>query len=161
MPKSPVKSDPSPSKTFGDSLKFTFPRQGGIEVTVQKTDISLLNVDAVVCPESLNCRGDCIIAKSIQTVLNNNSIWKDAQRRNHQWLSAFISPVRPGMPYKYVILVFSPRWIRTTAKVEFESDLRKCVQNIFDQIKSTDIQSIALPVLGIGKSCYMNYKKFI
>ena len=151
IPQSPVKTNQGPSKTFDDSLKFTFPRKNGIELSAQQADISLLNVDAVVCPESVSCKGDGSIAKSIQLVLNNSTIWNDAQKRKPQLLSVFKSSVVPGMPYKHVILVFSPKWSRSTARGKFETEVRTCTRNIFNELKHTDIRSIALPILGIGR----------
>ena len=129
----------------------TFMSDTGIEIVVAKGDISMLNVDAVVCPEDISCSGADRIARSIRDALGDTLIWTKAKQNNPKPAMVLTMPTNHKLFCKYVIFVFSPLWKKGMNFTKFNGEIKEIISKVFEQSRSAHIQSVAFPLIGIGK----------
>lgn len=151
---------PDPVNEKGSTDLIEYVSDKGINIIACKGDISLLIVDAVVCPEHTNCQGVNSIARSIKSVVGNDSVWVEAKQRHPKPLSILRMPTKTEAPYKYVFLVFSHRWNREllftrtrnqTLNLEtYWASIRRIILEVLKDSEHAAIRSISFPLIGVG-----------
>lgn len=133
----------------GFSCVESFISDKGINIIVRKGDIAMLNVDAIVCPENVDCSGNTYIAKSIKSVLSDDSVWKKAKTRAPIPESVLRIHIAHGLLYKYVLLAFTPLWQKGMNRKVFEQQIRRIIQRVFEESNTVALCSIAFPLIGV------------
>ena len=124
-----------------------------IKVLLYKGDLLAENVDAIVCPQDKNCLNYTQIAKELikrgneryKSDMNN---WKSYDKPRLS--QAVEMDTHESFPFKYVLHAVPPRWGEASSYL-FDNDLKDTLVNVFFKAANLRLNSIALPVMGVGK----------
>lgn len=137
-----------------------FPKQyktaKGIKLFIVEDNITKLSVDAIVCPQDEDLRRFGAIAKMIEKSCDEEY----KKRVLHKMSRISMTEVKKckatpkGLPFRYVVHAVAPRWDKSVVRDQqkFMKDLELTICNIIRHASdSKEINTVALPVLGIGK----------
>lgn len=139
-----------------DNFKCQFIVDNGLKVHVVQEDITKMNVDVVVCPQDGMCQSKGGIAKAIERVSDEQYKKKMYGMRQISKCEVRRYMASPAvLPFKNVLHAVSPLFDNYAARNRdnFEKELALAIRNILRNcMESSVLQTIAIPVLGVGKS---------
>jgi hypothetical protein len=148
-------SDSNKAQTTVGKFQKQYIAGKDLRINIVQEDITKMTVDIIVCPQDDNCLSKGGIAKAIFNV--SNEYYRTAvvgmkivKRCECRKIKA--SPV--SLPYKGVLHTVAPRWDYHAIKDNktFMKELVLTIHNIIQYCSDSDtVNSVAIPVLGIGK----------
>ena len=126
-----------------------------LRINIVQEDITKMTVDIIVCPQDDNCLSKGGIAKAISKV--SDAWYRRAvlgMKRVSKCEVRKIKASPESLPYKGVLHTVAPRWDNHAVKDNktFEKQLKLTIYNIVQHCSdSVTVNSVAIPVLGIGK----------
>lgn len=129
-----------------------------LKVYVVKEDIIKLTVSTIVCPQDDNCSNKGAIARAIERI--SDEPYKNAVMNQKRFSKGDVRRVKASpstLPFQYVLHVIPPRFGNDAVSYlnRFQKDLECCIKSIVRHCSDkSDVTSLAIPVLGIGKDGY-------
>ena len=126
-----------------------------LRIKIVQEDITKMTVDIIVCPQDDNCLSKGGIAKAISNVSNEG--YRTAvvgMKRVSKCEVRKIKASPTSLPFKGVLHTVTPRWDKHAVKDNktFMKELSLTIRNIVQHCSdSGTVNSVAIPVLGIGK----------
>jgi hypothetical protein len=118
-------------------------------------DITKMTVDIIVCPQDYYCRSKEGIARAISKV--SNGWYRNAVSDMKRVSKCEVRKIKASpysLPFKGVLHTVAPRWDKHAVKDNktFMKELSLTIRNIIQYCSdSYTVNSVAIPVLGIGK----------
>ena len=126
-----------------------------LRINIVQEDITKMTVDIIVCPQDDLCRSKGGIAMAISKVSDDwyrSAVFGMNRVRKCEVRKIKASPT--SLPFKGVLHTVAPRWDKHAVKDNktFEKQLKLTIYNIVQHCSdSVTVNSVAIPVLGIGK----------
>ena len=148
-------SDSNKAQTTVGKFQKQYIAGKDLRINIVQEDITKMTVDIIVCPQDDYCLSKEGIAKAIYKVSN---MWYrravlDMKRVNRCEVKKILaSPTY--LPFKGVLHTVAPRWDNHAIKDNktFMKELSLTIRNIVQYCSdSRTVNSVAIPVLGIGK----------
>ena len=125
---------------------------GDVKIYVQGGNITAIGVDGIICSQDQECTGRGQIAKNLYK--NSGEKYKQALSKAMEnrplMYKTRIVDTHGELSARYVIHAVPPRWSQYKDRDYFMKCMTKVVEAIFDDVQNTRLQSIAIPLLGIG-----------
>ena len=126
-----------------------------LRINIVQEDITKMTVDIIVCPQDDNCLSKGGIAKAISKVSDawyRSAVFGMKRVNRCEVKKILASPT--SLPFKGVLHTVAPRWDKHAVKDNktFMKELSLTIRNIVQHCSdSGTVNSVAIPVLGIGK----------
>lgn len=127
-----------------------------LKLEVKTGDITKCEIDGIVCPQNEYLSNLGRIAKEIEKI-GGHEYKTDLLKLPFMKLTGAKRMMAPTKsPWKYVIQSVPPRWnlVATRNPKGFEQNLKDTVCNILVATQFSRIKTLAVPLMGIGKSNY-------